>query len=73
MPFRIAGKLRSIAADNGFKQVQIAYLAVISCLVQPSYTLYTNQPFGTTQCLHCCYLPASQRNKHHPRIVAALD
>jgi len=39
-PFRIAGKLRS----NGFKQVQIAYLAVISYLdklVQPSYTLST--------------------------------
>ena len=41
-PFRIAGKLRCKAADNGFKQVQIAYLALISYLdklVQPSYTL----------------------------------
>ena len=40
--FRIAGKLRCKAADNGFKQVQIAYLALISYLdklVQPSYTL----------------------------------
>ena len=26
MPFRIAGKLRSKAADNGFKQVLFAYL-----------------------------------------------
>ena len=41
-PFRIAGQLRCKAADNGFKQVQIAYLALISYLdklVQPSYTL----------------------------------
>jgi len=38
------GKLRCKAADNGFKLVQIAYLAVISYLdklVQPSYTLST--------------------------------
>ena len=42
-PFRIAGKLRCKAADNGFKQVQIAYLALISYLdklVQPSYMLF---------------------------------
>ena len=42
--FRIAGKLRSKAADNRFKQMQIAYLAVISYLdklVQPSYMLST--------------------------------
>ena len=42
---RIAGKLRCKAADSGFKQVQIAYLAVISYLdklVQPSYTLSTH-------------------------------
>ena len=41
-PFRIAGQLRCKAADDGFKQVQIAYLALISYLdklVQPSYTL----------------------------------
>jgi len=39
---QIAGKLRSIPTDNGFKQVQIAYLAVISNLdklVQLNYTL----------------------------------
>ena len=28
-------------ALNGFKQVQIAYLTVISYLIQPSYTLST--------------------------------
>ena len=42
--FRIAGKLRYKPADNGFKQVQLAYLAVISYLdklVQPSYMLST--------------------------------
>ena len=41
-PFQIAGKLRGTLTDNGFKQVQIAYLAVInnlSKLVQLSYTL----------------------------------
>ena len=41
-PFQIAGKLRGISTDNGFKQVQIAYLAVISNLerlVPLSYTL----------------------------------
>ena len=31
-PFQIAGNLRGTPADNGFKQVQIAYLAVISNL-----------------------------------------
>ena len=31
-PFQIAGKLRGTPTDNGFKQVQIAYLAVISNL-----------------------------------------
>ena len=39
-PFQIAGKLRYTPTDNGFKQVQIAYLAVISNLeklVQPCY------------------------------------
>ena len=39
---QIAGKLQCIAAENGFKQVQIAYLAEIrnlDKLVQPSYTL----------------------------------
>ena len=37
-----AGKLRGTPTDNGFKQVQITYLAVISNLdklVQLSYTL----------------------------------
>ena len=41
-PFQIAGKLRYTPTDNGFKQVQIAYLAVISNLdklVQPCYML----------------------------------
>jgi len=41
--FRSAGKLRCKAADNGFKQVQFAYLEVISYLdklVQPSYCLH---------------------------------
>ena len=41
-PFRIAEKLRGTPTDNGFKQVQIAYLAVISNLerlVQLSYML----------------------------------
>ena len=36
------GKLRCIDTDNGFKQVQKAYLALISYLdklVQPSYML----------------------------------
>ena len=40
--FQIAGKLRCKAADDGLKQVQFAYLAVISYLdklVQPTYTL----------------------------------
>ena len=40
--FQIAGKLRYTAIDNGFKPVQIAYLAVISNLdklVQPCYML----------------------------------
>ena len=52
VPFQIAGKLQCKATANGFKQVQIGYLAVISYLhnlVQPSYTLYANQPFGTAQ------------------------
>jgi len=40
-PFWIAGELQSKAADNGFKQAQTAYLAVISYLVQPRYTLST--------------------------------
>ena len=31
-PFRVASKLRCKAKDNGFKQVQIAYLTVISYL-----------------------------------------
>ena len=42
MPFQIAGKLGCKPTDNGFKQVQIAYLAVISNLdklVQPNYML----------------------------------
>ena len=30
MPFHVAGKLQCTATDNGFKQVKIAYLAVIS-------------------------------------------
>ena len=41
-PFQLAGKLRGTPTDNGFEQVQIAYLAVISNLdklVQLSYTL----------------------------------
>ena len=40
--FQIAGKLRGTPTDNGFKQVEIAYLAVISNLerlVPLSYTL----------------------------------
>ena len=40
--FQIAGKLRYTPTDNGFKQAQIAYLAVISNLdklVQPCYML----------------------------------
>ena len=46
VPFQIAGKLRYTPTDNGFKQVQIAYLAVISNLdkpVQPCYML----PYAT--------------------------
>ena len=42
MPFQIVGKLRYTPVDNGFKQVQIAFLAVISnldILVQPCYML----------------------------------
>ena len=39
-PFKIADKLRYTRTDNGFKQVQIAYLAVISNLVQLSYMLH---------------------------------
>ena len=41
-PFLITGKLLSIDADNGFKQVQKGYLALISYLDklgQPSYML----------------------------------
>ena len=41
-PFQIAGKLQYTPTDNGFKEVQIAYLAVISNLdrlVQPRYML----------------------------------
>ena len=41
-PFQIAGKLQGTPTDNGFKQIQIAYLAVISNLerlVPLSYTL----------------------------------
>ena len=40
--FQIPGKLRYTPIDKGFKQVQIAYLAVISNLdelVQPCYML----------------------------------
>ena len=40
--FQIAGKLRYTPTDNGFKAVQIAYLAVISNLdklIQPCYAL----------------------------------
>ena len=37
--FHIAGKLQGTPTDNGFKQVQIAYLAVISNLGKLSYTL----------------------------------
>ena len=32
VPFQIAGKLRGTCTDKGFKQVPIAYLAVISNL-----------------------------------------
>jgi len=32
MPFHVAGKLQCTATDNGFKQVRIAYLAVISII-----------------------------------------
>ena len=38
-PFQIAGKLRGAPTDNGFKQVQTAYLAVISNL-EKLVTLY---------------------------------
>ena len=41
-PFQIAGKLQYMPTHNGFKQVQIAYLAVISNidkLVLPGYML----------------------------------
>jgi len=41
-PFQMAGKLWGTPTDNGFKQVQIAYLAVISNLnklLQLSYML----------------------------------
>ena len=42
-PFQITGKIRYTLTDNGFKQVQITYLAVISSsldkLVQPCYML----------------------------------
>ena len=42
VPFQIAGKLRYAPTDKGFKQLQIAYLVVISNLeklVQPSFVL----------------------------------
>ena len=42
MPFQIAGKLRYVPTDKGFKQLQIAYLVVIrnlEKLVQPSSVL----------------------------------
>ena len=42
VPFLIAGKLLYTPTDDGLKQVQIAYLAVISNLdklVQPCYML----------------------------------
>ena len=45
-PFQIAGKLRYTPTDNGFKQIQIAYLAVISNLdklVQPFSATFANQ------------------------------
>ena len=49
-PFQIAGKLQCKGTDNGFKQVKIAYLAVINYLdklVWPSYTL-------TRECVTLC-------------------
>ena len=47
-PFQIAGKLRCIAPGNGFKQVQIAYLAVITYLDKLfQHAVYANQLFGT--------------------------
>ena len=51
-PFQIADKLRGTLTDIGFKQIQIAYLAVISNLdklVQLSYTLSKSdcwEPYG---------------------------
>ena len=39
--FQIAGKLRGTPTDNGFKQVQIAYLAVISNLERLVTLIYT--------------------------------
>ena len=55
-PFQITGKLRYINADNNFKQVQKAYLALISYLdklVQPGYTLSVLISSLTT--LWACY------------------
>ena len=40
-PFQIAGKLRGTHTDNGFKRVQIAYLAVISNLERLAPLSYT--------------------------------
>ena len=58
-PFQIAGKLRYTPTDNGFKQVQIAYLAVISNLdelVQPCYMLLMQiRPLARPRSCHRYY------------------
>ena len=62
--FQIAGKLQYTPIDNGFKQVEIAYLAVISNLdklVHPLLlAIYANHVAGKAspglakQCLSLC-------------------
>ena len=48
-PFQIAGKLGGTLTDNGFKQVQITYLVVISNLDKPK--LHVNQIAGKPKVL----------------------
>ena len=48
-PFQIAGKLLGILTDNGFKQVQITYLAMISNL--DKLKLHANQTAGMPKVL----------------------
>ena len=45
--------------ENGFTQVQIAYLMVITYLdelVQPTHNIHTNQAIGTAQAFLACVL-----------------